>query len=1371
MPPSAPVSATNSSVSPPADSSGGTASNFRELGCLPIPLARRIAAAILKLTLWPSARRHTSGLSCCLGLSVESASLRPVLSPATRANERAVTVLLQALKEAGFIPSNFRFTSVQVNVDAMLDEHVDKHNEGLSLVLAVSDTAFDGGQLEIRCNGAWVAFNIQNRPLIFDGNAEHRTVPFTNGRRFSLVLFHHSSFSEAPPMLQRTLVELGFWALPSLAPRLREWLFLSHFDGADKFGLADAVKLEAAKVGRKMDIIKRDRLQDGSDMLLAEPYNSDFKLARDGRLCGYHSAYPCGTYSRIRFTGRYAYPKPVRDRTHMLGLPNNTPEQQAEADKGTLAAVRSATLCKTLHESGKSLGVPCTATVENPADPGVAPFPSSFLLPELRAIENDPDSEEATTALCAHGSIRGLLFRKQLTFKGWLKGLSSLAAACTCAPSVKHTTVNTWDNARTSAAYPVALCERYAKLVIQHLFADTDGVVRTFAGSPKPSLSLAPLAPERPALNEAGALSLAPSAPETPAMDEAISLSLAPLEDTPKNSLVRVGKWNNCLTRAPKRPADFRSVSLVDLKAGKRARKDAEEVQYIGGMRCPLSSLAMVPAWESVGARIAVIMNGVLDSTPDAQEVILRFGDLDYSGPSAATLEKVRSLLISEFKIPGIIQKKPEFGNPSEINATLFCGLLRAAGDPDTTHLENWTLHGAPMGIDMEIPTAGIFPPSTKGKPAPSVAPELAAQWYEIFHHYQSVLDNAEDAHKEFERFLGRGFAVRLDQGRVLLRFPEGHLNKVGLIVKVRRDGTRKVRIIIDMRRSLANERARIPERPILPRPLDPARDAVRPLAQGLPVELASADFSDAFCHIFLHPSELRNNLVAVPPVPDATRQQQNSLSLAPCNSLSLAPRSRRTNTDANAQESTRVTHGPQGQRCGSQPSVMHTHNALADAPTMHTHNALADVPTRSLRGQTAPEIALMVRLGFGSNGGPLIWSRYAAALGRLGQSILRPKELPGRDGRLLTIRSLLRIYLDDPIFVLIGPAPARRRELAAVLIVWAACGFSLAWQKGARGNFLNWIGVDYSIDLEAGTITLAVPEAAVREAVDLANTLLQRPMGSLRILRRLAGKGSWIFSISPRARWVIQRLWGTIADATTRAASSTTPTTPGARQRRGMFARRQVEQALKWVVAYWGRPDPPLRRTLGRPVKEANLEIVVDASPWGLGGYLEATTQGVVLEFFESKITPADVARFKVDIGDCRGQQYWEALAILVSLRIWGKHFRAGRARLHVRGDSVVALTLASKLASSAPLLNALGAEISLELEILEVEEVFTAHTPGKLLTIADFLSRMHAPGGSSELPSELSSSKRRTPADRCEAFYRVWSISADPSPSTKSI
>ena len=62
----------------------------------------------------------------------------------------------------------------------------------------------------------------------------------------------------------------------------------------------------------------------------------------------------------------------------------------------------------------------------------------------------------------------------------------------------------------------------------------------------------------------------------------------------------------------------------------------------------------------------------------------------------------------------------------------------------------------------------------------------------------------------------------------------------------------------------------------------------------------------------------------------------------------------------------------------------------------------------------------------------------------------------------------------------------------------------------------------------------------------------------------------------------------------------------------------------------------------------------------------------------------------------------------------------------------------------------------------MLNIAEVFTAHTPGKLLVLADFLSRLHMPGVAEEMPSELSTAKRRVAPTRDDScFYRVWSIS----------
>ena len=92
------------------------------------------------------------------------------------------------------------------------------------------------------------------------------------------------------------------------------------------------------------------------------------------------------------------------------------------------------------------------------------------------------------------------------------------------------------------------------------------------------------------------------------------------------------------------------------------------------------------------------------------------------------------------------------------------------------------------------------------------------------------------------------------------------------------------------------------------------------------------------------------------------------------------------------------------------------------------------------------------------------------------------------------------------------------------------------------------------------------------------------------------------------------------------------------------------------------------------------------------------------------------------------------------------------------------MSLALTTKLASPSPILNALGAEIALDLELLDIDNQFVTHTPGKLLVIADALSRLFAPGGDSQIPKELESAKRRPIKARDDAFFRVWSVCNDP-------
>ena len=81
------------------------------------------------------------------------------------------------------------------------------------------------------------------------------------------------------------------------------------------------------------------------------------------------------------------------------------------------------------------------------------------------------------------------------------------------------------------------------------------------------------------------------------------------------------------------------------------------------------------------------------------------------------------------------------------------------------------------------------------------------------------------------------------------------------------------MRLVVDMRRSRANARAAVPKRPVLPRPRDVVADweelfseaaslAFTPEA-GVSCENVTCGFSDACCHVMVHPEELKNCLVA----------------------------------------------------------------------------------------------------------------------------------------------------------------------------------------------------------------------------------------------------------------------------------------------------------------------------------------------------------------------------------------------------------------------------------------------------------------------------------------------------------------------------
>ena len=132
--------------------------------------------------------------------------------------------------------------------------------------------------------------------------------------------------------------------------------------------------------------------------------------------------------------------------------------------------------------------------------------------------------------------------------------------------------------------------------------------------------------------------------------------------------------------------------------------------------------------------------------------------------------------------------------------------------------------------------------------------------------NYKSVQEQPEDAAVELERYREKGYVKDLSEEQLKTEFPGGTISRMGLIVKPKEGGGIKRRFIVDLRRSTGNSKAKLPERLILPRPLD-AVSSMRSLVEKgygkkeeeRDMELALVDISDAFMSLAVHPEEWKH--------------------------------------------------------------------------------------------------------------------------------------------------------------------------------------------------------------------------------------------------------------------------------------------------------------------------------------------------------------------------------------------------------------------------------------------------------------------------------------------------------------------------------
>ena len=125
-------------------------------------------------------------------------------------------------------------------------------------------------------------------------------------------------------------------------------------------------------------------------------------------------------------------------------------------------------------------------------------------------------------------------------------------------------------------------------------------------------------------------------------------------------------------------------------------------------------------------------------------------------------------------------------------------------------------------------------------------------------------------------------------------------------------------------------------------------------------------------------------------------------------------------------------------------------------------------------------------------------------------------------------------------------------------------------------------------------------------------------------------------------------------------------------------------------------------------------VRIVTDASPWGVGGFV--ALGNTIISYFAEGLDQQDADLANAELGSPDGQQVWEALALLIALRLWQRYWMRTGVELRVKSDSVSALTLLIKLRAKprATGLASIARELALEFSRCSYRPRWHEHVPG---------------------------------------------------------
>ena len=1141
--------------------------------------------------------------------------------------------------------------------------------------------------------------------------------------------------------------------------QVREFFFLHHFSGKED-KLSKAIKEEAERRNVKVKTLSVDRAN-GDDLRKDHPFKDHLDDAAHGRVDGYHSGFPCTTFSRLRWRPAKNMPGPVRSKLRPYGLAGLPTHWQKEADDGTVMMTRSCMMVGEQYKVDRMIAVGGFSTLENPPPSDHPEHISAWHMPEMvDLIDSIPEFKCAYYNMCAFEEdlAVGEKHFKPGLIGGTLPGIEKLARKCGCG-NATHEPITGKERSELSAAYPEAFCKAYAELAVDHFLkiAQSEFLEGRMVWM---ASRIEWLKAKTVEFNQ-----------------EAIDI------DAESNKILQSREYREGAER-------LKTAASIELLRKRKAEGGEAE-----------APVTKKPKEEE---EVKKAVDETLKNTGSAKE----------KGASPSKDRKSSGGGVSPPKVKGpqgLVEKKAESEEPKAETPV-------PSGTPKEGASLDWVGGRGKYGFlrepkaKAEIPAALVYVGGMRD-PHKAVAklPTLQVLGGKIWKLWNSFLDSHPDALEVAETYGTPACAFdtkMVAQWKAWLK-KELHVEAKGPCTPPTRYQTP---VDVDLLRAWATTggdwEKQVPTWLEEGTPLGIEKEiecsGVFPPQDSSSADPSAFALSDA---VLERPDTLKNYKSVEEDLEGAEAELERYEKALYLRRVSLeeAQRDFPNGTTSRLGLVTKVKEGGEIKRRividlrrsgGNQKSHLPERLVLPRAldaikmmrdvrrkgdkaieqvepnvlelAVVDIKDAFTVLPVHPAEWKhtMAPstrqgEILQFQALLFGFKVAPLLYSRFAAQVARLLQSAIQL----GRGAH--------EVYLDDSLWALQGSLQERSITLAFILTTMAALGVNVSLGKGARASEVTWIGIKLTL-VDQDTLVLGLPEKFISDMMAILQGWENAGYASLKELRVVAGKNAWLSGVLPRARWVTAVLYAVLTQTLKEEAEEEkSPTTEQdkvvsnrtKRQRKGLFAVKRLELARRWLLAFLeAAKTRPMRKVLLGRSPVADIRLTTDASPEGLGGIF--SVNGRILGAFFYKLEAVDVEELLVDFGSSSSQAVVEVLAILFGIHHFKEKIRGATVALTVQADSITALAVTQKLGakSSSPGLNFLGAELALSLESLGVEEIKPLHIPGKANVEADFLSRPST-WDRELMPDSLDGVDIAPMPGPAGAFYRLPTPKAAPS------